>query len=303
MISGLFHSGYTVSDAEKTVCFCHEVLKLENTRWQVSDQPYLGSVTGFPGASLRIGFAKAEGDEISYEMVEFVKPKGQRAKTGFGIPGSMTMCWEVDNLDVAVNRLKAANVPLIADPCVIDGGFWGGARGVFFLDPDGILTELVEIQHKPDGIGRFLRLHHTTFTVTYIDAALDIFCGKLGLTLDLLVNCSGSYIGNFAHLADTSMKKAYLSIPNTRHKIEFLEYSTPGGPVANMATNNLGSGHLCFQVDNIQATYLKMCSLGIEFVGKPTEVTAGINKGGYATYFKSVDGIRFEIFQKPGLVV
>jgi lactoylglutathione lyase len=303
MITGLFHSSYTISDAESTVCFCRDVLKLENTRWQVSDQPYLESVTGFPGCSLRIGFAQAEGDDISYEMVEYVKPKGQRAKTGFGIPGSMYMCWEVDNLDAAISRLKAANVPVIAEPGVVDAGLWQGARGVFFLDPDGILTELVEIQYLPGGSGRFLRLHHTTFTVTCIDAALQIFCGKLGLVTGLIAHSPGSYFQNFAQLADASMKKAYLSVPNTNHKIEFLEYSTPSGPAAAMISNNLGSGHLCFQVDNIHATYSELRAIGIEFVGKPTEITAGLNKGGFATYFKGVDGIRFELFQKPGQAV
>jgi lactoylglutathione lyase len=301
-ISGLFHSSYTISNVEKTVCFCRDVLKLENTRWQVSNQPYLESVTGFPGCSLRIGFARAEGDDISYEMVEYVQPKGQRAKTGIGITGSMSMGWEVDNLDAAISRLKAANVPVIAEPGIVDAGLWQGARGVFFLDPDGILTELFEIQHQPDGAGRFLRNHHTTFTVTRIEAALQIFCDRLGLVPDLICESPGSYYENFAHLANTSMKKAYLSVPNTSHKIEFLEYATPSGPAAFMIPNNLGSGHVCFQVDDIHNTYLELRSVGMEFVGKPTEVTAGVNKGGFAAYFKGVDGIRFELFQKPSQV-
>lgn len=303
MITGLFHSSYTISSAESTVSFCRDVLRLENTRWQVSDQPYLESVTGFPGCSLRIGFARADGDDVSYEMVEYVQPKGQRAKTGFGIPGSMYMAWEVDNLDAAISRLQAANVPIIAEPGVVDDGLWQGARGAFFLDPDGILTELVEIQHVPGGSGRLLRLHHTTFTLTSINAALPIFCDKLGLVSDLIAHSRGSYFQNFAQLADVPMKKAYLSVPNATHKIEFLEYANPSGPAASMISNNLGSGHLCFQVDDIHATFSELRAIGIEFVGRPTEITAGVNKGGFATYFKGVDGIRFELFQKPGQAV
>ncbi len=299
MISGLFHSSYTVSDAEKAVAFCHDVLELEHTRWQISNQPYLESVTGIPGCSLRIGFARAEGDDTSYEMVEYVHPKGPRARTGFGIPGSVCMGWEVDHVDAVIDRLRTANVSVVSDPVTIDSGLWKGARGAFFLDPDGILTELIEINRSPKGSGRFLRLHHTTFTVARLDAALDVFCGKLGLALELMTSSSGGYGTNFASLPASSIRKAYLKIPNSDHKMEFWEYSAPAGPAADMATNNLGSGHLCFRVEDIQSTYLDLRSAGVEFVGKPTEITAGVNKGGYATYFKGVDDIRFELFQNP----
>jgi lactoylglutathione lyase len=299
LISGLFHSSYTVSDAEKSAGFCSQVLGLEHTRWQVSDQPYLQSVTGIPGCSLRIGFARAEGDETSFEMVEYVYPKGSRANTGFGIPGSMNMSWEVDNMDATLDRLNSAKVRLEVEPKIIESGLWQGALEAFFLDLDGICTGLVEINHQPDGMGRLLRLHHTTFTVTSINAALGIFCGKLGLEIDSGTQGADGNTSPLARPADVCVRKAYLSIPNSRHKMELLEFSTPIGPVADMATNNLGSGHLCFQVDNIHNTFNELRSVGVEFVGLPTEVTAGVNKGGFATYFKGVDGIRFELFQKP----
>ena len=199
------------------------------------------------------------------------------------------MAWEVDNLTAAVERLKSANIAVTVEPQVIKSGLWRGARAAFFLDPDGICTGLVEIEHRPGGKGRLLGLHHTTFTLTSIDSALDIFCGKLCLKLDPVAPGSDS----------ASLRKVYLSLPNTSHKMEFLEYLTPAGPAADMATNNLGSGHLCFQVDNIHTTYDELCMVGVEFVGTPTEITAGVNKGGFATYFKGVDRIRFELFQKP----
>jgi len=211
----------------------------------------------------------------------------------------MYMSWEVDNLDAALNRLKSANVALVAEPHVIESGLWCGAREAFFFDPDGICTELVEVNRQPGGKGRFLGLHHTTFTVTRIDAALKIFCAKLGLKFDLGTQSSDSESSHSTTPADGPVRKVYLSILNSQHKMEFLEYSTPAGPVADMATNNLGSGHLCFQVDSIHTTFDELRSVGVEFVGSPTEITAGVNKGGFATYFKGVDGIRFELFQKP----
>ena len=54
-----------------------------------------------------------------------------------------------------------------------------------------------------------------------------------------------------------------------------------------------------FRINLSHTTYDELCMVGVEFVGTPTEITAGVNKGGFATYFKGVDRIRFELFQKP----
>jgi hypothetical protein len=81
------------------------------------------------------------------------------------------------------------------------------------------------------------------------------------------------------------------------------EFRTPTGPPAGVAANNIGSGHLGFVVDDMLTDCGILGARGLEFVGVPTEVTAGANKGGYAVYLVGPDGIRLELFQGPATPV
>ena len=91
MIIGAAHPGCTVSDVEGALCFYGSTLGIEHTVSQVSDQPYLALVTGVPGCSLRIGFARIEGDNVPLEFIEYVNPPPGRALTGFGIVENNTV--------------------------------------------------------------------------------------------------------------------------------------------------------------------------------------------------------------------
>jgi len=143
MISGLFHSGITVSDLEQSLEFYGGRLGIEHIRSQVSDQPYLSGVTGFPDCSLKIGFAQVEGDTSVLEIVEYVRPKGGLAGAGFGRVGTPHLGWAVDDLSAAYQRLSARGVRFLATPDRVGEGLWRGARGVLLVDPDGVLIELI----------------------------------------------------------------------------------------------------------------------------------------------------------------
>jgi len=299
MIRGVFHSSYTVSDVERSVQFCGHGLGIEHTKWQVSDQPYLAAVTGIPGVSLRIGFARAEGDDSLFEMVEYVHPKGGRANTGFGVPGSIHVAWAVDSLYAAVKRLEASGVQVLAAAHPVADGAWPSAQGVFLLDPDGLLVELIEPKVGPDGTGRLLRLHHTSFTVTSLDHTIEVLCDKLGLTLQATSVCDSSYLRHFSSMRDNRVKMAYLAIPGAEHRIELWQFVAPSGNRTDTSPTKVGNGHLCLLVDGIWDEYRALRAKGIPFAGEPTEITAGANKGGYSIYFRAGEDIRMELFQRP----
>jgi hypothetical protein len=84
--------------------------------------------------------------------------------------------------------------------------------------------------------------------------------------------------------------------------LELWEFRTPGGPPADTAKNNVGVAHLCFLVDDILADHASFSERGVQFVGPPAEVTAGVNKGARAIYFAGPDNVPMELFQKPSAV-
>jgi catechol 2,3-dioxygenase-like lactoylglutathione lyase family enzyme len=183
VITGMFHTGITVSSLERAMAFYGGVLAIERTHSQVSDQPYLSGVTGLPGASLLIGFARTAGEDLALEILQFVAPPGVQSGTRFGRVGSVRACWAVDDLAAVRGRLAAAGVPGLGAPHASEGGPWDGATSALVLDPDGVAIELLERPAGDAVSGRLTSLHHTTMVVSDVDAAAEALGAMLGLTL------------------------------------------------------------------------------------------------------------------------
>jgi catechol 2,3-dioxygenase-like lactoylglutathione lyase family enzyme len=299
VIVGAAHPGITVKDVARSLRFYGDTLGIEHTVSQVSDQPYLELVTGVPGCSLKIGFARIEGDQVPLELIEYVNPAAGRALTGFGIVGTPHLCWQVDNLDAAYDRLSAEGVTLCGEPHALVDGPWGEARGVFGRDPDGLLVELIELPEDWDGAGRLVRIHHVGLTVRDLDQAIDFYCSQLRLEEKSRYAGENAYLGHITDLQDNYVRGAVLLLPGMKVYLELWEFRTPGGPPAEIAKYNIGSAHLCFLVDDILADYALFSQRGIRFAGPPAEVTAGVNQGAQAIYFEGPDNVPLELFQKP----
>jgi catechol 2,3-dioxygenase-like lactoylglutathione lyase family enzyme len=299
VIIGAAHPGITVKDVEGSLLFYGDTLGIEHTVSQVSDQPYLELVTGVPGCSLKIGFARIEGDQVPLELIEYVNPAAGRALTGFGIIGTPHLCWQVDNLDAAYDRLLAEGVSLCGEPYELGDGPWGEAQGVFVRDPDGLLVELIELPGGRYGSGRLERVHHLGLAVSDLNQAIDFYCSQLCLEENSRYEGESAYLRHNADLADNYIRGATLLLPGMEVYLDLWEFRTPGGPPAEIAKYNVGSAHLCFLVDDIVADHASLSGRGIRFVGPPAEVTAGVNKGARAIYFAGPDNVPLELFQKP----
>lgn len=299
MITGLFHPGRSVSNLERSLAFYGGALGMEHSRWQVSDQPYLAQVTGYPGCSLKIGFVQIEGDESLLELVEHVHPRGEPVSPGLARPGSLHFAWLVDDLPLYLQRLASAGVSCPEGPARLDRGAWQGALGALVADPDGALTELVQLEETGQGSGRLVRYQHAGLVVADLPASLDLFCGQLGLELVSDVSGDLAYLARIAGLPNPHGRVVTLRLPGTETYLELIQWQTPLSPPADLATLNPGSGHLCFRVHDIHEAYQEFSRRGIRFVGPPAEVTAGVNRGAYAIYFFTTDGFRCEIFQRP----
>jgi len=304
MITGLFHTGMTVSNLERSLTFYGNTLGITRFHTQVADQPYLADVTGIPGCSLHIGFGQIEGDASVVEILEYTYPKGRRAGTQFGSVGSPHVCWEVDCLSAAYERLGAAGVEFLAHPSMIGEGPCNGAQAAFLLDPDGLLIELVEAAGRTGSTGRLVRMAHTGFVVVDLDVTLRFLHERLGLFIEDRYEGESGYLRHVGKLADSSIRAAWLSVPNTQYLIELWELRSPRKPPADMSPPNVGSNHFCFLVEDIWAAYRSLSNEGVKFAGEPATSTAGINKGGQAIYFVGPDGIRYEFFQgRPTKVI
>ncbi len=146
--------------------------------------------------------------------------------------------------------------------------------------------------------------HHTSFTVSDVDAAERFFIEAFGLERRGGGNFEFESLRRIVGFADADLKISYLTFPEvggTRppHLLELIEYVQPAGHAADTATNRPGNAHLSFQVDDIHREYERLSGLGIRFKSAPQPVTWGANKGAWSVYCNGPDGIALELTQPP----
>jgi catechol 2,3-dioxygenase-like lactoylglutathione lyase family enzyme len=140
------HTGFVVANLEKSIDFYTQVLGLklaiEPSPW--AEGPGLDLGLGVSGARIRSA-SIAVGTSTLIELVEFghstpavSDPKRDGLRTAH-------MCFEVDNAVETRQELIAKGVRFTSEVNEITEGPQAGWKWVYFLDPDDITLELIEI--------------------------------------------------------------------------------------------------------------------------------------------------------------
>jgi catechol 2,3-dioxygenase-like lactoylglutathione lyase family enzyme len=140
--------------------------------------------------------------------------------------------------------------------------------------------------------------NHTGFTVSNIDAVVDYYVGIIGLELISLADRPIEYVESVTTIRK-SMRIAYLR--GYGATIELIEYIGSDKNSSFSTVDNIGSGHICFNVDNMENIVDALKTKGIQFLGAPVLIPAGTNKGGFVVYAVGPNGIVTEFIQPPVL--
>ena len=148
-VMGIFHTGLTVSDLDRSVAFYRDVLGLELVNQWDSAQPYLRTVVGYPDAELRIALLRvpAQPGGVSghhIELLEYRVPRGVRGDANTYHPGNVHVSFVVDDLDATYRGLRAQGVRFKSEPVSVDHGRNRGAKAVYAFDPDDITLEFIQ---------------------------------------------------------------------------------------------------------------------------------------------------------------
>jgi methylmalonyl-CoA/ethylmalonyl-CoA epimerase len=92
--------------------------------------------------------------------------------------------------------------------------------------------------------GDLLRLHHVGFVVRSIEPAASNFARSLNATWE----------GEIFHDLIQKVKVSFLSTPGSDVKLELVEPVGDHSPVRAFLENGGGLHHMCFEVDNCEAT-------------------------------------------------
>ncbi|QVV91989.1 VOC family protein [Weissella tructae] len=140
------HIGITVSDLDKSVEF-YEALSGN----KVSNRDSIGGkrmaqVQGLKEVDIK--YANLRLGNINMDILQYVEPTASKANYSNEQISAMHMCFEVEDLEAAMGRLKELGIEPEGEPIYFDeedglkSGFGTGV--VYFKDPDGTNLELIE---------------------------------------------------------------------------------------------------------------------------------------------------------------
>jgi lactoylglutathione lyase len=145
-VTGANHTGVQVSNLDRSIAFYRDMLGCELVTQWVRNEPYIGTVTGYPGATLRIAVLKVRNSETLIELAEYQGVERSPVDPATANPGTGHLALNVENLLSFYKALREQGVRTVSEPVTPTVGPNKGGKVVYILDPDGVRIELIESQ-------------------------------------------------------------------------------------------------------------------------------------------------------------
>jgi lactoylglutathione lyase len=143
--SRLDHTGFTVSDLDRSVAFYRDLLGCEVLATQEKQGGYLAAIVGYPDAHVRMAHLRVPGSAHVIELFQYLAPPGGKAEVEPRNVGSSHLSFIVDDLAALYDSLVARGVTsFVSPPVEVDTGINRGGRALYLRDPDGITVELFQ---------------------------------------------------------------------------------------------------------------------------------------------------------------
>jgi methylmalonyl-CoA/ethylmalonyl-CoA epimerase len=138
----------------------------------------------------------------------------------------------------------------------------------------------------PERIRRLGRIHHVAVIVARLDPALELWRDTLGLDLEVV-----------EEMTDDRVRIAFLPVGES--KIELVEPTDDTTGVARfLAKSGEGFHHVCFEVENLAETLLRLEIDGIELID--TAPRKGAEGPVAFLHPRSCHGVLVELIEAPG---
>ncbi|WP_235610775.1 VOC family protein [Bordetella sp. H567] len=144
------------------------------------------------------------------------------------------------------------------------------------------------------------RADHTGFTVSSLDESLAFWVDVLGFRLVTRDRYPASeFLDNVVGVPGAELELAMVEAPGG-HLIELLEYSAPANrEYFKPRACDVGSVHLAFLVDDLDALLARVAGAGWMALGEPQTVRGGSRDGLRLFYARGPDGVTVEFLQPP----
>ena len=143
-------------------------------------------------------------------------------------------------------------------------------------------------------------MNHTGFVVRDMEQALAFYRDTLGFVEERNAVIEGERISKLTGYPGAKLHAVSLGIGDMRHSIELLQYLNPAGAESETRScNEIGTAHLAFVVDDLDAFHEALSASGIRFVNPPAvRPDAEYPWAKKACYFQDPEGNWLEFFER-----
>lgn len=139
------HIGITVSNLDKSIQFYEALTGRKIANKDVIGGKRMAQTQGLEDTMIK--FANLHLGNVNIDILEYVEPKSSKASYSNEQISAMHLCFEVEDLEAAITRLKEIGIEPEGEPMFFeeqDGLKAGFGTGVaYFTDPDGTNLELI----------------------------------------------------------------------------------------------------------------------------------------------------------------
>jgi catechol 2,3-dioxygenase-like lactoylglutathione lyase family enzyme len=148
-----------------------------------------------------------------------------------------------------------------------------------------------------------IRVHHHGFTVSDVDRSVAFYRDVLGLEVIRVSERSG--LPSYDHML--GFKDVHLRVCLLRDQhdnlLELFQYINPRGTVRPMQNFYVGSSHVAFQTEDVDALYEMLKRAGHQAITPPVDIVRDGRTVARGMYALDPDGISVEVFQEVADVV
>ncbi len=142
-----------------------------------------------------------------------------------------------------------------------------------------------------------LGINHSSFTVSRLDRSVDFYSNVLGLKIIASARRPREYAEAVTRVKECELAIALLG--GWDHVLELIEYVGSDKRNTTSKCDNIGAGHICFNVRDMRSTIQGLQDRGAVFNSEVSQVPNEPNKGAMVVYGRDPDGIIFELVEQP----
>jgi catechol 2,3-dioxygenase-like lactoylglutathione lyase family enzyme len=140
-------------------------------------------------------------------------------------------------------------------------------------------------------------VHHVGITVRDLQRSFEWYSRMFNIEPGPVNHGSGPELEQGVQVEGAELSFSMIRIGNVN--IEFLEYHQPEGKDWDRTNGDVGSAHICLEVDDMDAAFADLIAKGAVFNGPPVTLVGGDLDGAQWAYLRDPDGIQLEIWQNP----